>query len=196
MKTPSLSFFVLRKGESKSRRGISPVIATTIILAITIVLGLALWGFANSGVGTATQKYSEAVTNYGEFAGDRFVIANIDFDNPSDSPKRVAFWIFNSGKTTTTVSNILVICGVSGPICGQPAQPDDLCQDDPSTSDPLDCLMTTDADGNEIRDLTIPSKQLSKFSFALPVSGIESGKTYELTVISETGASQTYIKES
>jgi hypothetical protein len=56
--------------------------------------------------------------------------------------------------------------------------------------------MTTDADGNEIRDLTIPSKQLSKFSFALPVSGIESGKTYELTVISETGASQTYIKES
>lgn len=167
MKTPSPFSFLFGKESTKSRRGISPVIATTIILAITITLGLALWGFANSGVGTATTQYSQTVDRYGEFVGDRFVIANIDFDNPSSG--NVAFWIFNSGKLPTTINDFVLTCRD----CGS-ALPS------VSLTDPV----------------TVPSKELTKVTFELtgttPINGNADfgGRTYELTVISETGATQ------
>jgi flagellin-like protein len=161
----------------RQRRGISPVIATTIILAITIVLGLALWGFANSGVGTATVKYSEAVTEYGEIVrSHRFVIANMDFNNPSAN--NVAFWVYNNGKLDATISSVHVIltckdCTGSGP------SPSGLTQDSPA--DP----------GNP---LSLAPKTLKKFYFSAGAT-LETGKTYELTVVSDAGLTNTFVKK-
>src|SRR5687768_13221946 len=90
------------------RSGVSPVIATTIILAITITLGLGLWSFAASGVSTSTQTYADAVTEYGRYTSDRFIVANMDFDNPADG--KVSFWIYNSGKLATTISSAVITC--------------------------------------------------------------------------------------
>ena len=70
----------------------SPVIATTIILAITITLGLSLWSFANSGVGAATATYSNVVAEYGEFTNDKFIITSVAFNNPSN--QHVAIWVY------------------------------------------------------------------------------------------------------
>jgi flagellin-like protein len=177
MKTPSLPSFIFRKGKNKSRRGVSPVIATTIILAITIVLGLALWGFANSGVGTATTQYSEAVTEYGEIVRNhRFVIANMDFNNPSTN--NVAFWVYNNGKLDGTISSDHVIltckdCTSFG------ANPTGLTQDSPTDPDNL---------------LTLAPKTLKKFYFNAGAT-LEAGKTYELTVVSDAGLTQTFVKK-
>jgi flagellin-like protein len=174
MKTPSPTSFIFRKGKCSSRRGISPVIATTIILAITITLGLALWGFANSGVGTATVQYSDAVTEYGEVVRNhRFVIANMDFDNPG--PNQVAFWVYNSGKLDATINanNVLITCS---DCATAPASPTNLLSGNP---DPT--------------DLTVASKTLLKFHFDTTLA---SGKTYELTVVSDEGLAQTYLKKS
>jgi hypothetical protein len=151
----------------RNRTAVSPVIATTIILAITVTLGLMLWGFANSGVGSATTQYSQTVDKYGEFVGDRFVIANIDFDNPS--PGSTSVWVFNSGKLPTTVSNLVLTCRD----CGAEVPSVEL-----------------------IDPITIPSKQLVKITFDLTapvaITGDNDfgGKTYDLTVISDTGATQ------
>src|SRR2546423_793444 len=83
---------------NRSRSGVSPVIATTIILAITIALGLALWSFANSGVGAATFAYANVITQYGDFVSDKFVITNVAFNYPAND--QVTFWVYNSGKLT------------------------------------------------------------------------------------------------
>ena len=188
MKTPSLPSFIFRKGESKSRRGVSPVIATTIILAITIVLGLTLWGFANSGVGTATTQYSEAVTEYGEIVRNhRFAIANMDFDNPTNN--RIAFWIFNNGKIDTTIGNntIILVCKEDG--CVKPSvDPSSLCQHDPSDPNNLSKCLEIDGSPNQM----VSAGQLSKFSIA--TSGLEDGKTYEISVVSDAGLTHTYVK--
>jgi hypothetical protein len=170
---PSFSFLFGRK--RRGRSGVSPLIATTILLGITVTLGLALWSFANAGVGTATQQYAKTVTDYGNFASDRFVIANIDFDNPS--PGYVAFWIYNSGRLPTTMNNVVLTCRD----CSAAFNPDPtgLTQDAPYGSNPL----------------AMDTKTLKKFYFDSKTN-IEALETYELTVVSETGASQSYVKRS
>lgn len=158
----------------RARSGVSPVIASTILIGITVVLGLALWSFANSGVGAATQEYAESVTEYGRFTSDKFTIANIDFNNPNDDD--VAFWIFNSGKTATTINNVVLVdrnnCEIWNP--------------GPVTSDPPG-------------PLSVDSKELKKFHFNsggdLDTPACVGQQTFELTVVSDTGASQTYVKK-
>jgi hypothetical protein len=147
------------------------------LLGITVTLGLALWSFANAGVGTATQQYAETVTDYGNFASDRFVIANIDFDNPFTGD--VAFWIYNSGRLPTTMNNVVLTCRV----CSAAFDPDprDLTQEEPLY--------------DESFPLTMDKKTLKKFSFDSQTN-IEALQTYELTVVSETGATQSYVKRS
>jgi hypothetical protein len=152
------------------------VIATTIILAITIALGLGLWGFANSGVGTATVQYSEAVNEYGEVVRNhRFVIANMDFNNPGSN--KVAFWIYNNGKLDATIKadNVFIICTIG-------------CSATPS---PASNLVS---DGADPANLSVPSKSLKKFYFDTTLESGMGTRVYELTVASEEGLVQTYVK--
>jgi len=212
---PSLSFFgkkhdnVNVKRLNRKRAGVSPVISTTIIIAITVVLGLGLWAFANSGVSTATQSYLDTVTKYGEFTSNTFAVANIDFNNPSNN--HIAFWIFNSGKQTTdfchydpnnpftceTNPSVAILCRDSGvPLAGR-----DLCQQDPI--DPSLCLTRVMPDGNTVNDFRVAPNELGKFYMTVDKCDpgcapytFENGKTYEITVISETGATQTFLKKA
>lgn len=194
--TPLFSFYFInnvknlfairsRKTSSGQRRGVSPVIATTIILAITISLGLALWGFANSGVGSATVQYSQAVEDYGDvIRNHRYVIANIDFDAAND---KMSFWIYNNGKIDTSLqgSYIFVTCGDG---CTQPViDVDSLCQYDPANPG-AGCV--TNADGV----YTVTPKTLNKFS--VDMSPVDSDETYEVTMVSDAGLTQTYVKRS
>jgi flagellin-like protein len=167
---------------NRQRRGVSPVIATTIILAITISLGLALWGFANSGIGNAMVQYSEAVNEYGDIVRNhRYVIANIDFDNPSATPPSyVSFWIYNNGKIETTISENHVIIS---------------CKDCSSAFDPAPVSLTQVDPEDATKPLTVFPKKLKKFHFDT-LTTLEPDKTYELTVVSDAGLVQTYIKKS
>jgi hypothetical protein len=165
---------------NRKRAGISPIIATTIIIAITVVLGLALWAFANTGVGSATQTYSDKIIEYGDYTKDRFIIANMEFNNPSAD--QVAFWIFNSGENPTTINSVAFIDRIT---CGD-WNPTGLTQVSPF--DPL-------------KPLTVNTKELKKFYFdvvdlnSTPNTLIDcAGETFELTVVTDTGATQTDIK--
>lgn len=178
MTTPP-PFFLNRTRRCKcKRRGISPVIATTIILAITIALGLGLWGFVNSGVGTATVQYSQAIDEYGEIVRNhRFVIANVDFNNPSSNS--LAFWVYNNGRIDATISEAHIILICTG-CTGSPPAPNGLTQEDPD---------------DLTKPLTLSPKTLKKFHFDAGTT-LESGATYELTVVSDDGLTQTFVKKA
>ena len=152
----------------KSRSGVSPVIATTIILAITITLGLSLWSFANSGVGTATQTYASVVTDYGKYTADRFIIANMAFDRPA--PGQVTVWIYNSGQLQTEIENIVLTCN-------------DCASFAPVSVDKAQMTGTN----------PVPSKSLEDLFFTS--GSLTTGKTYQIQVMSNTGAFQTYFQE-
>ena len=158
-----------RSGKATNRRrsGISPVIATTIVLAITITLGLSLWSFANSGVATATDRYANVVTEFGNYAGDKFVIANMAFDSPATNQMTV--WVYNSGQLSTEIESIMLTCK-------------DCSSFSPVTVDKAALTGTN----------PIQSKSLSTLSFD---SGtLADGNTYEVRVLSSTGAYQTYYQ--
>jgi hypothetical protein len=159
---------------NRKRAGISPVIATTIIIAITVTLGLALWAFANTGVGSATQTYSDKIIEYGDYTKDTFTIANMDFDNPGAD--QVAFWIFNSGQNPTTIKDVVLV--------------------DRAGCHTWDPNMLT-KDGAAPGDLTVNSKDLKKFYFSAGDTLAPDcvGQTFELTVFTETGSSQMMIKK-
>jgi hypothetical protein len=151
----------------KSRSGVSPVIATTIILAITITLGLSLWSFANAGVGTATQSYASVITEFGKYTSDRFVIANMAFDHPSAN--HVSVWIYNSGESATEITSIILSCKD----CASPGT-------------------LTFSQAQLTGTNPIPSKSLEAISFSS--GALTSGNTYEVRVISSTGAYQTQFQ--
>jgi hypothetical protein len=173
----------------RKRAGISPVIATTIILAITITLGLALWSFANSGVGAATSQYSEAVTDYGEVVRThRFVIANMDFNNPDDG--KVSFWVYNNGKVDLTLSNDFVIL---------------VCSRDCTSFDSSPSVLTQVSPDDATRSLTVLPNSLKKFYFTAGDT-LQPGGFYELTIIGKvlcedgeelctSGLTETYSKK-
>ncbi len=102
----------------RSKQGVSPVIATTIILGITVTLGIALWSFANSSAGTSAATYASTVTDYINYLRERFVIVNMAFkydaiDNsgsPSictDNSRCVSVWIYNNGQVSLNVRSII-----------------------------------------------------------------------------------------
>ena len=158
--------------ESPNRRkaGVSPVIATTVILAITVSLGLALWSFANSGVSATTAQYADIITDYGKYASDRFVIVNVAFDYPLAD--RTTVWVYNSGQLPTDIVNILLTC--------------------------KDCTgsftaVSTDASQITPANPQLEPKSLQGLSFA--TGTLADGNTYEITVTSSTGAYQMHYQE-
>jgi hypothetical protein len=156
---------------SKSCSGVSPVIATTIILAITITLGLSLWSFANSGVGAATATYANVVTEYGQFTNDSFVITSVAFNNPSN--QHVAVWIYNSGGFTTNINNIAITC-----------------------KDCTNFNIVTKSDVEIDGSNEILSKDLEKLSVSTDGQTLEPGRTYVIQVISTTGAMQEFFQKN
>lgn len=121
------------KSSRHSRSGVSPVIATTIIMAITVTLGLTLYSFVNSQTNTATQSFAEEVTDYLNYRNDRFVVTDLSFKTNGCGASLNSFCItahvFNNGDKPVTISQIsfgkdsasnmspyCIVVGTSGPI--------------------------------------------------------------------------------
>ena len=102
---------VLRLGK---RSGVSPVISTTILLAITITMGLSLWGFVNSASSSSAESFTNEITDYVNYVNERYVIVNLAFgyDNPdvnacSDDSDCVTLWIYNYSERDVRVEKVL-----------------------------------------------------------------------------------------
>ncbi len=149
----------------------SPVIATTILLAVTVVLGLALWSYANSGVGSATKSYADVVTNYGRFTSDTFIVPTIAYDYPATGDLDV--WVYNSGSFDTTIQSVIVSCKVC------------TVQISPETLDQSSLISG---------DMVVASKTLKELKFNTNTT-FNVGDTYQVQVISTTQAYQTTFQK-
>ena len=105
------NLFLASRGYNKSRRGISPVIATTILMGITVTMGLVLWGFANSQTNTAGFAITNGTTSYVNFVNDRFTVVHLAYAYdpvglcPQDTTCATV-WIYNNGDLPTTITAI------------------------------------------------------------------------------------------
>jgi hypothetical protein len=155
------------------------------LLGIAVALGLGLWSFANAGVGTATQEYAETVTEYGRFASDKFVVPSVAYDyaNGATSANDVTIYIYNSGNLDTQIANAIVSC--------KDCEPDYTFNTLTLTVDDLNSDSITQP--NESTDGIVSSKTLAHLDFDTGVAGdiFRDDYTYQIQVVSDTGAYQT-----
>ena len=102
---------IIDKKLQRKRAGVSTVIATTIIIAITIITGLALFAYTNSQTGVATAAFSQEATDFINYRNDRFVITNLSFKE-SDKCMTGTFeycltaYIFNNGNLPVQITSV------------------------------------------------------------------------------------------
>lgn len=163
----------------KKHSGISPVIASVIILAITVTLGLALWSFVNSEVNVSTQTFASEVTDYINYLNDRFVIVNIAFGYDdiaanlcNNDTRCVTVWIYNNGNLPVTVNSVFF---------GQ------------TSSTMLPASAWESSDGPQ--DLQIQAKELRFLAFEHTADPV-TDQTYYVRILSESGAQQTYFQNN
>jgi FlaG/FlaF family flagellin (archaellin) len=182
-------FSFLFSKTSRRRSGVSPVIATTILLGITVALGLGLWSFANAGVGTATADYAETVTEFGRFTSDKFVVPSVAYDHSSGTTNadHITIFVYNSGRFDTQIANAIISC--------KDCEPDYTFN--VLTLTVAELNPNSNPEANESIDGLVPAKQLMHLDFDSGLSSdiFQDGYTYQIQVISDTGAYQTIYQK-
>ncbi len=99
--------------DRRERLGISPVISSTILIAITVTLGLALWSFVISQANTSTQSFASATTDYVNYVNERYVIVAmaLGYDEPNTDEctidsECVTIWIYNYSERDVRIDKV------------------------------------------------------------------------------------------
>ncbi len=92
----------------KSRRAISPVIATIILSAVVITIGGAVWSYAQGSATVIANSYvNETLTLLDEVL-ERFIVEHVSYDNVSDV---LRVWVYNYGDVDIEVDVYATISG-------------------------------------------------------------------------------------
>jgi FlaG/FlaF family flagellin (archaellin) len=154
------------------RAGVSPVIATTMIMAITVVMGLALYSFTSSQTNVATKSFADEATDYINYKNDRFTVTGLAFKTNSN-PQQFTAYLFNNGDRVIKITDAVLSVGTD--------------------SSALYKFCTNDG--------TIASKDLKGILFescdsiAFPGFQSDTPAVYQVKILSENGAFQTYFQK-
>jgi len=171
----------------RSRAGVSPVISTTIILAITVALGLSLWSSVASQANTSAESFTSAVTDYVNYVNERYVPVNmvLGHDDPkinacSNDSKCVILWIYNYSEKGVKIDQVRFGTSAS----------------DQTTVSDFDIRLPdgTISDNKilQLNKLGSVTMQLSDDVMSHPFT--HDGQMYYITVISSEGTSQVYYQ--
>ncbi|MDG6982834.1 MAG: hypothetical protein JRM74_05195 [Nitrososphaerota archaeon] len=79
---------------SKSRRrAISELVASVLLIAITLITGFAVWGYVDGQAGTTEQVYGQSVGATANYLQEKFVVVSMDLSAGSAA----TIWLYNSG---------------------------------------------------------------------------------------------------
>jgi len=156
---------------NRKRAGVSPVIGTTLVVAITVAMGLGLYSFASSQTKVATKSFADEATDYINYKNDRFTVTGLAFKTNDNSQEFTAY-LFNNGDRTIKISDAILT--------------------DEADSSTAYTFCTSDG--------TISSKDLRGIVFEACGSPSFSGfnpanpAVYEVKITSENGVFQTYFQ--
>ncbi|MCP8316649.1 MAG: hypothetical protein H3Z52_02780 [archaeon] len=92
------------------RKGVSPVVATVIIITVTLVVGFAAWSFVNSEAAAASGAFGQSTASNVNYLRERFVITNVAFNYKGTTPTTgwVTVWFYNNGAVNTQIVEIYI----------------------------------------------------------------------------------------
>lgn len=161
----------------KRRRGVSPVISTTIMIGISVVLGLSLWSFSVSASNGAGAAVTNSTTSYVNYLQDRFTIVHVAYSHDAknfcaDDDTCLTVWIYNNGDLPTKINEVMFGPKVST-MASMPHSPD---------------------------SLVIQPKTVETITIQYKVNGVNTQFTpdtsYIVKLVTETGAFQQYYEKN
>lgn len=155
-----------------SRKGVSPVVGTVIIVAVTLVVGFAVMSFVRTESAASTSALGASSSSYTNQLRERFVITNLAFDitysggSFVSSSGYITFWVYNNGNITAGI--IQVFIGKS-----------------PTSLTPVSSF--------SLNPTTIPISQGGFVYFRYNATGPVEPGTYYIKAVSQFGNSMTYM---
>ena len=89
-----------------SVRAITPVIATVMMIGLTIAVGFAAWAWARSAATNSESNFGNAIGSDINYVKENFEVANVNFS--STSPQSATLWIYNNGNSTVYIKQIWI----------------------------------------------------------------------------------------
>ncbi len=84
-------------------RGVSQILASLILITITLGVGFGLFGYVNSAVTTAEGAYQNALQLQINELQESFIIASANF-----SSNELTIWFFNNGNINSSIIQIII----------------------------------------------------------------------------------------
>jgi flagellin-like protein len=156
-------------------RGITPVLATIIMLGVTLTVAFAAWAWARGATGSTENNFNNSTGQNINQLKERLAIPTVNFS--STLKNKVTVWLYNDGNITTNVVQVWVSnstytwCAVSTSQSNPPPQ----------------CTTTTGLPVN------LPQGNLAASTFtASSTNQFNSGSLYTIKVLATYGNTFTY----
>ena len=110
MEAESLESLLLIRNKRK-RRAVSEVLATLIMVAITLVAGTAAFAWINGEAASSEKVYGDSVAGGTNYLAEHFTLVTSTFSGCTGSPKvctGASFWVFNNGQLDFTLSSLRI----------------------------------------------------------------------------------------
>jgi flagellin-like protein len=97
-----------RAAFQKQRRGLSDLVATVLLVAITLIAGGALFGYVNGQAANSENQIGTANNSNLNFLHERFVVVDVAVVPGQTSAE---IWVYNSGNLTLNLEQIVLYEG-------------------------------------------------------------------------------------
>jgi hypothetical protein len=108
----------MERSGSRGRHGVSEVVATLMMLAIVVGLGVVVFTFASGSLGSATQGFSNLMASQGTAVDESFVVEQAAFTT-SGSPQGATIYVRDVGSSPVTVVSVYIVSQTNGAFVGQ-----------------------------------------------------------------------------
>jgi hypothetical protein len=108
------------KGRHSKRSGISTVVETLLIVAITVTLGTFAFAFASGGLGTMSQSFANWITSSGNSISEKFVVEQVTFTTTGGT-QGADVYVRNVGAAPTTLVSVYIFDQSSNTFVSQTA---------------------------------------------------------------------------
>ena len=102
---------------SKNRKGLSPIFATVILVAIVIVFGSVAYYYASNLTNATTNNYVNTLSSNQQAIGERISLENVFYNQ---SASTLTIYIINSGLTNAVKTSSVFIYDSNHNIVGSP----------------------------------------------------------------------------
>lgn len=85
--------------------GVSPVLASIIMITVTIAGGMVIWSYVNTTSASVTEAYGEDMNRNINSLNEDFVITYVGLNATTDT---ISIWMYNNGQMDTEIKQILI----------------------------------------------------------------------------------------